>query len=125
MPSNKTILLVEDDAFVSDIYNTKLTQEGYAVVIAVNGLEAMKKLGEKSPNLILLDIVMPYMDGLEVLAKLKSDDRWKQIPVILLTNLSQKEEVEEGLKSGANDYLIKSHFTPSEVVTKVKALLKE
>ena len=125
MSNNKTILLVEDDAFVSDIYHTKLTEEGYVVIIAENGLEAMKKLGENAPDLILLDIVMPYMDGLEVLNKLKADEKWKQIPVILLTNLSQKEEVEEGLKSGANDYLIKSHFTPSEVVTKVKALLKE
>ena len=125
MNNKKTILLVEDDAFVSDIYHTKLTEEGYEVIIAENGLEAMKKLGEIAPDLILLDIVMPYMDGLEVLNKLKADEKWKQIPVILLTNLSQKEEVEEGLKSGANDYLIKSHFTPSEVVTKVKALLKE
>jgi DNA-binding response OmpR family regulator len=125
MEVKKTILLVEDDAFVSDIYQTKLTQEGYGVVLAENGLEAMKRLAEAVPDLILLDIVMPYMDGMEVLGKLRTDEKWKNIPVILLTNLSQKEEVEEGLKGGANDYLIKSHFTPSEVVTKVKALLKE
>jgi CheY-like chemotaxis protein len=74
MGNGKTILLVEDDAFVSDIYNTKLTQEGYSVIIAENGLEAMKKLAEMTPNLILLDIVMPYMDGMEVLGKLKSEE---------------------------------------------------
>jgi DNA-binding response OmpR family regulator len=123
MDVKKTILLVEDDAFVSDIYHTKLTQEGYDLMVAENGLEALKKLEEKNPDLILLDIIMPYMDGIEVLKKLKENEEWKKIPVIILTNLSQKEEVEEGLKIGANDYLIKSHFTPSEVVAKVKKLL--
>jgi DNA-binding response OmpR family regulator len=123
MGDKKTILLVEDDAFVSDIYHTKLSQEGYNLMIAENGLEALKKIEEKIPDLILLDIVMPYMDGIEVLKKLKENEEWKKIPVIILTNLSQKEEVEEGLKIGANDYLIKSHFTPSEVVEKVKKLI--
>lgn len=120
----KTILLVEDDAFVSDIYQTKLGQSGYEVQVAENGLEAMKFAGKKAPDLVLLDIVMPYMDGIEVLRKLKEKEEWKSIPVILLTNLSEKEKVEEGLSLGASDYLIKSHFTPSEVVEKVKALLK-
>jgi DNA-binding response OmpR family regulator len=124
MAVKKTILLVEDDVFVSDIYHTKLSQEGYDLMIAENGLEALKKIEDKEPDLILLDIVMPYMDGIEVLKKLKANDAWKNIPVIILTNLSQKEEVEEGLKMGANDYLIKSHFTPSEVVSKVKEIFQ-
>jgi DNA-binding response OmpR family regulator len=125
MDDKKTILLVEDDAFVSDIYQTRLEQEGYKLVLANNGLEAMKKLEEGIPNLIMLDIIMPYMDGLEVLKKLKAEEKWKKIPVIILTNLSQKEEVDEGLGIGADDYLIKSHFTPSEVVGKVKTLLEK
>ncbi len=123
MPDNKKILLVEDDAFVSDIYQTKLGQVGFDVTSAENGVEAVKRLEENLPDLILLDIVMPYMDGMEVLKKLKENEKWKDIPVVLLTNLSEKEKVEEGVRMGANDYLIKSHFTPSEVVTKVKALL--
>jgi DNA-binding response OmpR family regulator len=123
MPDNKKILLVEDDAFVSDIYQTKLGQVGFDVTSAENGVEAIKRLEENLPDLILLDIVMPYMDGMEVLKKLKENEKWKNIPVVLLTNLSEKEKVEEGVRIGANDYLIKSHFTPSEVVTKVKALL--
>lgn len=123
MPNKKIILLVEDDAFVADIYQTKLGQEGYLVETAENGLEAMKILEKKTPALVLLDIVMPYMDGMEVLKRLKGKDEWKKIPVILLTNLSEKEKVEEGLGMGANDYLIKSHFTPSEVVSRVRALL--
>lgn len=123
MPDKKTILLVEDDVFVSDIYQTKLGQVGFDVVSAENGMEAIKRLEEKTPDLILLDIVMPYMDGMEVLKKLKENEKWKNIPVILLTNLSEKEKVEEGVRMGASDYLIKSHFTPSDVVTKIKALL--
>jgi PleD family two-component response regulator len=106
-----------------DIYQTKLAQEGFEAVAAINGLEAMKKLQEVRPDLILLDIIMPYMDGLEVLKKIKDDERLKNIPIILLTNLSQKEEISKGLELGANDYLIKSHFTPSEVMEKVKKYL--
>ncbi len=116
----KKILIVEDDSFVMDIYHTKLSQEGYEIIEAHNGVEAMEKLKEIKPDMILLDIVMPYMDGMEVLKKVKADEKLKSIPVILLTNLSQKEEITEGLGLGANDYLIKSHFTPSEVLEKIK-----
>ncbi len=123
MPERKKILLVEDDAFVRDIYHTKLKMEGFDVVLAENGLEAIKRVREQKPDLILLDIVMPYMDGTEVLKELKGNDEWSKISVILLTNLSDKEKVEETLLSGANDYLIKSHFTPSEVIEKVRKVL--
>lgn len=121
----KTILLVEDDVFVSDIYQTKISSEGYEVVLAENGLEAIKKLEKFIPNLILLDIVMPYMDGMETLRKIKSEEKWKKIPIILLTNLSDKEKIEEAMGVGADDFLIKSHFTPSEVISKVKMLLNK
>ncbi|MFA6383119.1 MAG: response regulator [Parcubacteria group bacterium] len=122
MEENKKekIMIVEDDSFVMDIYRTKLEQENFEVIEAVNGVEAIKKLQNIEPNLILLDIIMPFMDGLEVLKKIKEDERLKNIPVILLTNLSQKDEVTKGLGLGANDYLIKSHFTPSEVLEKIK-----
>jgi DNA-binding response OmpR family regulator len=116
----KKIMIVEDDSFVMDIYHTKLEQENFEVIEASNGVEAMKKLQNITPDLMLLDIIMPYMDGLELLKKVKDDDRLKSMPIILLTNLSQKEEVNKGLGLGANDYLIKSHFTPSEVLEKIK-----
>ncbi len=124
MSEQKNILLVDDDAFMNDIYQTKLGQEGFNVVVAENGAVALKKLEKNIPNLVLLDIVMPYMDGIEVLKKLKENEKWKNIPVILLTNLSEKGKVEEGVNMGANDYLIKSHFTPAEVINKIRALLK-
>lgn len=116
----KKIMLVEDDPFISDIYHVKLSSSGYEVLLANNGLEAIKKLEDGDvPDLMLLDIVMPYMDGREVLKKMAETIAWKNIPVILLTNISEKQQVEEAFQFGAKDYLIKSHFTPSEVVEKV------
>jgi len=123
MPNSKKIMIVEDDSFVLDIYQTKLSQEGYTVIEARNGVEAMKKLEKEKPDLLLLDIVMPYMDGIEVLKKIRERADLKNLPVILLTNLSQKEEINVGLGLGASDYLIKSHFTPSEVMEKIKICL--
>lgn len=118
-------MIVEDDSFVLDIYQTKITKAGYDVVTAVNGAEAIQKLEEGvRPDLILLDIIMPYMNGLDVLKKIKADEKLKSIPVIMLTNLSQKEEVTQGFDSGASDYLIKSHFTPSEVMEKISTYIK-
>jgi CheY-like chemotaxis protein len=122
--NKKTIMIVEDDAFVADIYQTKVSQEGFAVVMADNGREALKKLEDGAkPDLILLDILMPYMDGLTFLKKRNQNENWKQIPTILLTNLSQKEEIDEGFSLGAKDYIIKSHFTPSEVMDKINKYL--
>lgn len=121
----QTIMIVEDDSFVMDIYKTKLSQEGFSVVEAINGIEALKKLKDMKPDLMLLDIIMPYVDGLEVLKKIKENKDTKNIPVILLTNLSQKEEVDKGMELGAMDYLIKSHFTPSEVLEKIRSCLAD
>jgi len=125
MSEKKKILLVEDDAFISSIYQTKLEQEGFEVLMAENGVEALEVLGKVIPDLMLLDIIMPYMDGMEVLKNVKMEERWKKIPIILLTNLSEKEKIEEALEIGANDYLLKSHFTPSEVIERVNSLLKK
>ncbi len=115
------IMLVEDDPFISDIYHIKLVEAGYEVSMASNGLEAVKKLEEGDiPSLMLLDIVMPYMDGRDVLKTMRDNPVWKDIPVILLTNISEKQQVEEAFKYNVKDYLIKSHFTPSEVIEKIR-----
>lgn len=119
------ILIVEDDVFVRDIYDMKFQQEGFAVVLAVDGLEALQRLEESVPDIILLDMMMPKMDGMEVLKKIKENEAWKHIPVIMLTNISDKEKVDEALRQEGVDYLIKSHFTPSEVVSKVYDVLKK
>jgi len=119
----KKLLLVEDDPFIRDIYNIKFSQDGFEVSIAENGVEALKKMEQFIPDIILLDIIMPYMDGMETLKNIRSKDEWKKIPVIMLTNISEKEKITESEDYGINDYLIKSYFTPSEVVQKVKTLL--
>lgn len=121
----KVIMIVEDDPFVSDIYFTKITASGYEAVSVASGTEALEKI-EKGfcPNLILLDILMPQMNGLEALKKIKSKAEFEKVPIILLTNLSQKEEIDAGFSSGAAEYLIKSHFTPSEVMEKINKYIK-
>ena len=119
------ILIVEDDPFLSEMYSTKLIQEKFEVDFATDGKEAIKKAREARPDLILLDIVLPKMDGFEVLAEIKKDPQLRNIQVIALTNLGQKEEVEKGLKLGADDYIVKAHFTPTEVINKIKQVIKK
>lgn len=119
------ILLVEDDTFLSSMYKTKLEIEGYQVFTALNGASGLKMAQEKKPDLILLDIILPKMNGFEVLEKIKSDKNLKNIPIIMLTNLGQKEDIKKSFKLGANEYLIKAHFLPSEVIEKVKKFLKK
>ncbi|MFA4834336.1 MAG: response regulator [Patescibacteria group bacterium] len=119
------ILLVEDDPFLLSMYNTKFELENFKVVAAEDGEKGLKLALKELPDVILLDIMLPRMDGFEVLKALKADKKTSGIPVILLTNLSQKEKVKEGLSLGANDYLIKAHFMPSEVVEKIKKLINK
>ncbi len=118
------ILLVEDDTFLAGIYQKKFELEGFKISIADNGEKGLMDAKKKKPNIILLDILLPKLDGFSVLEKLKKDPTTKMIPVILLTNLGQKDDVQKGLDAGAVDYLIKAHFKPSEIVDKVNEILK-
>ncbi len=120
----KKILLVEDDSFISDMYKAKLEYLGYDIETAENGKIGMEKAVSFAPDLILLDIVMPERDGFELLADLKKDEKLKDLPIILLTNLGRREDIEKGFKMGASDYIIKAHFTPQEVVEKINNVLK-
>lgn len=119
----KKILIIEDDTFLSEMYATKLTQAGYQVEVADEGQKGIEKAKASQPDLILLDIVLPKMDGFEMLKLVKEDNQLKNIPVILLTNLGQKSEVEKGLSLGASAYIIKAHYTPAAVVAKIKEVL--
>ena len=118
------VLLVEDDVFLAGIYQKKFEIDGYKISLADNGEKGLTEAKKKKPDVILLDILLPKLDGFAVLERLKADFATKNIPVILLTNLGQKDDVEKGLEAGAADYLIKAHFKPSEVVDKVRAALK-
>jgi DNA-binding response OmpR family regulator len=117
------VMLVEDDEFLSDIYKKKFEMEGFKITYADNGEKGLEEIKKKKPDIVLLDILMPKMDGFTVLEKLKEDEKTKNIPVILLTNLGQKDDIEKGKEKGAIDYLIKAHFKPSEVVDKIKEVL--
>ncbi len=124
MPGEKKkIILVENDGFLSEIYSTKLASSGFNVEVAQDGEDGLAKIKKFMPDLVLLGIVLSKMDGFEVLQKIKNDEALKNTTVVILTNLGQKEEVERGLNLGAKDYIIKAHFTPTEVVAKVKRLL--
>jgi len=127
MAKNKTIkiLLVEDDTFLVEMYTTKFELEGFEVVAAEDGKKGLEMVTKENPDIILLDILMPKMDGFAVLEALKKDKATANIPVILLTNLGQKDDVKRGFEMGADGYLIKAHFMPSEVVEKIKKILKE
>ncbi|MDO8509649.1 MAG: response regulator [bacterium] len=117
------VLLVEDDVFLQGIYLKKFEMENFKVFTADNGEKALIEAKKKKPAIILLDILLPKLDGFAVLKKLKEDADTRDIPVILLTNLGQKDDVQKGLDMGAVDYLIKAHFKPSEVVDKVRKVL--
>ena len=121
---SKTILVVEDDKFLRELIVQKLIKEGYEVVEATDGEQGIKKIKEEKPDLVLLDLILPGIDGFEVLSKMKEDPGISSTPVIVLSNLGQKEDVERGLSLGAADYLIKAHFTPGEIIEKIKKNLK-
>ena len=125
---NKTgarVLLVEDDDFLRKICRTKMEREGFNVSVAINGKEALKKIIEGDPQIVLLDIILPIMDGFEVLKRVKEDSSKSSIPIIMLTNLGQESEIEKGFKLGAEDYIVKAHLTVGEIIEKVKEILKK
>ncbi len=122
---NRKILIVEDDDFLLQMYVTKLELEGFKVFEAINGTQGLKLAQKEKPDLILLDLNLPELSGFEVLSQLKREDGTKNIKVLILTNYSQKENIDKCLALGANDYLIKAHFVPSEVIKKIKEVLGE
>jgi twitching motility two-component system response regulator PilH len=117
------ILITEDDPLMSRVYQKIFTFEGYEVITAANGEEGLEKARTEKPTLILLDIMMPKMNGLQVLEKLKIDPETKKIPVIMLTNLAGQQDAENALEKGAVKYIIKSEFEPKEVAAMVKEVL--
>lgn len=119
-----TILLIEDDPLLIDIYSTKLKESGIVVQIAEDGEKGLKLLEQSIPDLVLLDIVLPKQNGWEVLSAIRSNPRLKDLKVVLLSNLGQKEEIEKGLSLGADRYLIKAHFTPTQVVQEIQKLVQ-
>lgn len=118
------ILIVDDDPHHGDMYQTKFQNNGYTVDIAPDGVQGLLKIYQNRPDIILLDVLMPKVNGLDFLAKLKSNAKTNTIPVILLTNINGSEEdVQKGLHLGAVAYLVKSKYTPMEILEKVVEIL--
>jgi DNA-binding response OmpR family regulator len=124
----KKILLVEDDPFLIDIYQKKLKDSGFKVEVAKDGEKALEILKEKSFDLMLLDIVLPKIDGWKILEEIKEMKKEKKdlekMKIVIWSNLGEKEDIRKGLSLGATSYLIKANFTPSEVVREIEKLLK-
>ncbi len=116
------ILLVEDDLFFQKFYTAKLIESGYSVVSAMNGKEALDKLETDEYGLILLDLVMPEIDGFEVLRRRSLDERLKKIPVIIFSTLGQTEDVDKAKSLGANDYMNKTFYNFNDLLNKIKTL---
>jgi len=122
--SKDLLLLVEDDLFLRGLMKRKIEMEGYSVIEAENGKIALEKLRENEISLVLLDLIMPEVDGFEVLESVSKDPKLSKIPIIVLSNLGQKEKIDEAMALGAKDYIIKAHLTPSEIIEVIKKYLK-
>jgi len=120
----KKILIIENDKFLRELIVSKLAKENYNVSEALDGEEGIKKIKEEKPDLALLDLILPGIDGFEVLSRIKDDSATASIPIIILSNLGQREETEKGMAMGATDYLIKAHFTPGEIIEKIKLIFR-
>ena len=117
------ILIIEDDPLMGRMYQKIFTFEGYEVEVADNGEDGLAKVKSWNPNLVLLDIMMPKMNGMEVLDKLKSDPDTKKLPVVILTNLAGQKDAETAMSKGAVKYIVKSEYEPKQVANIVKEIL--
>jgi DNA-binding response OmpR family regulator len=120
-----TILVVEDTELLRRMYTDRLTQDGYRVLSASDGLEALSVMRNETPDLVLLDLIMPKMSGIEVLERIQSDTRLHEIPVLILSNLGQDEDIRRCVELGASDYLIKNDARPADIAAKIKSLLRD
>ena len=119
----KTILVVEDDQFLSKILKMKFEKIGYEILVAYDGLEALEMAKTKSPDLALLDIMMPVKDGFSVLAEMKKDSKLSKIPVIIASNLGQKEDKDKAVALGAEDYIVKSDTSLDDLVKRAREII--
>ncbi len=117
------ILIVEDDAMISAMYKSKFEADGFKILVAVDGANGLELAKKEKPNIIMMDIIMPRMDGFSVLSKLKKTGQTKNIPVIMLTNLGTDEDKDKAKKLGVVDYLVKANLTPAQISEKIKKYL--
>lgn len=118
------ILIIEDDRFLRDLVSEKLKKEGYTIVTAIDGKEGLAKLASDKPALILLDLILPEVDGFEFLQRANESMGKAVPPVVVLSNLGSKEDVERALALGAKFFIVKANYTPDEIIAKVREVLR-
>ena len=121
--SQPKILIVEDESFLANVLSLRFKKENFEVIQAFDGIEALQKLKEIRPDLILLDLILPKKNGFEVLKEIENDPQIRSIPVLIVSNLGQESDVSKGKALGAVDYYVKAHLSIDELVSKVKNLL--
>lgn len=122
--SKQSIIVVEDESFLSKVLAERLEDEGFGHIdVAGNGEEALAMIKNHHPNIVLLDMILPKMNGFEVLEILQADPKLKKIPVLVLSNLGQDQDIEQAKKLGARDYIVKSNFSLQKVVEKIMSIL--
>ena len=119
----KFILVIEDDKFLRELLVRKLASEGFDVLNAIDAEAAFTILAERKPNIILCDLILPGVDGFEILGRIKADPKIADVPVVILSNLGQKEDLEKAMALGAKDFMVKANFTLDEIVTKVHSII--
>ncbi len=120
----KTILFIEDESALQKTFDNILRREGYEVISALDGEIGLRLAKTKNPDLILLDLILPKLNGFDVLKKLKEDEKTKEIPVIVLTNLEEISNIQKALELGSTTYLVKANYSLKEVIEKIKKALK-
>lgn len=123
MANSKKILIIEDDAFLQGLASRKLQSQGYDISIAADSEEGFKVLEENIPDMILLDLLLPNIDGFEFLEKIRASENWKDIPVIVFSNLSEEKDIKRATDLGVKEYMVKANFTLDELTNKIKGFL--
>lgn len=122
---SKAVLLVEDNDFIRNMYQLKLAKADFEVIEAVDGAMALSKIKEHQPDVVLLDLMMPNVSGIEVLKELKKQGITPKLPVVVLTNVMDQQTIDEAKNLGARDYIVKTDLTPSQVLDKIKPFLSK
>jgi CheY-like chemotaxis protein len=125
MKNGKKILLIEDDRVIAKAYGEQLVRTGYSVAYAYDGLTGVQKSKKSKPDLILLDLILPRLDGISVMKKIMSDPETAHIPIIVLSNLSTSDKISQVLEAGSTTFLVKSNHSLEDVVRKVKETLEQ
>ncbi len=122
--NKKKVLLVEDDSMIVEMYKLRLEEEGFIILTTDKGSKAIEMAAKEQPAIVLLDIILPEIDGFTILRSIKSANSTKNIPVVLLTNLSQESDRQKGAQLGAADYFVKAQHTPADIMNEIKKILK-